>query len=201
MTRLDGSSLSLQVKIGFARVGSVTWLLLLLFVVGVGAFVALDSQAPTSVDALRQTRAERLARFRAPAAGAPATPAAQQHLAAFYAVLGEPSATEAHVKLLFDVARRSGISLAQGEYKWSVDGSGQTERYQIRLPVKGSYAAIRAFCEAVLRELPFASLDELSLKRQVVADATLDATVQFSLHLHAGAATAAAAAAAVRGHP
>lgn len=198
MKRPDGASLSLQVKIRLARMNILTKLLLLPLVVGIGACVALERQAPGAADALRQTLAQRLARLRAPAAQTPATPAAQQHLAAFYAVLGEPSATEGHVKVLFDAARRSGIGLAQGEYKWSVDGSGQTERYQIRLPVKGSYGAIRAFCEAVLRELPFASLDELGLKRQVVADETLEATVQFSLHLHAGAATAAAAA---RGHP
>jgi hypothetical protein len=194
MTRNDALALGLQAQIALERLGGMALLALMLPALGAGAWLVLASQPPAAADALRQTLAARQARLEAPAAAAPATPAAQHPMEAFYAVLGEPAATERYLGLLFDAARRSGIGLAQGEYQGSIDSRGQTERYQIRLPIKGSYAAIRGFCETVLRELPFASLDELALKRETVADDTLTATVQFSLHLQPGAATAAAAA-------
>jgi hypothetical protein len=196
MTGQDWRSLGLQAQIGLGRMGSMVVLAVLLPALGAGGLLALASQPPSSADTLRQALAQRQARLKTPAAAAPALPATQRQLAAFYAVLGEPSATEGHVRALFDAARRNEIGLGQGEYKLQVDASSQTERYQIRLPIKGRYAAIRSFCEAVLRELPFASLDELDLKREEVADETLTAMIQFSLHLHPGAASDVAGAAA-----
>ena len=198
MTAFDLPTLGLRARIGLDRLGGVAALAVALLLLGAAAWLALASRPETSADGLRQTLAQRQLQISAPAAAGTGAataqrPQPQQPLAAFYGVLGEPSATEADVKRLFEAARQSGLSLGQGEYRLQIDSGSQTERYQIRLPVKGDYAAIRHFCEQVLLALPFASLDELNLKRESIADDTLTATLQFSLHLHAGAATAAAA--------
>lgn len=198
LNRLNSRTGALQAQIALARAGAVAALAGLLLALGLGGWLLLLSQPRLATDTLQATLARAQARLRAPALEAPRDAATektlqQTPLQAFHAVLGEPAATEAYVGQLFAAARRHEISLDQAEYRWQVDTKGQTERYQIRLPIKGPYAAVRGFCEQVLRDLPFASLDELSLKRDALADDTLTATVQFSLHLHPGAASAAVA--------
>lgn len=194
MTGLNWRTVALQAQLGLARAGAAAWVAGLLLVLGLTAWGWLLSQPGQSTEALQATLLQARQRLRAPVPVAQGdgarTPAPLQ---AFHAALGEASTTEAYVRQLFAAARRHEISLGQGEYRWQVDGLAQTERYQIRLPIKGTYAALRGFCDQVLRDLPFAALDELSLKRDALDDETLSAIVQFSLHLHPGAASAAVA--------
>ncbi|MBV8125076.1 MAG: hypothetical protein JO370_13495 [Paucibacter sp.] len=103
-------------------------------------------------------------------------------------LLGEGDRVEQYVKEVFATAHESGIDLGAGEYRWAREAHAETDRYQVRLPVKGSYASIRGFCEQVLVKLPFASLDDFSLKRESIGDAEVEAQLQFSFHLHASAA-------------
>ena len=56
-------------------------------------------------------------------------------------------------------------------------------RHQILLPVKGGYSEIRQFCEKTLRTLPFASLDDLSFKRETIGEAELESSLRFTLYL------------------
>jgi hypothetical protein len=194
MTRFDWRPLALQMRIALSRASGLSVLLaVLLLALGIGSWLALAHGAQDTADELRQTLAQRQARLRGLMPAVPAAPVAQHPLAAFYAVLGQPAASERYVAVLFNVARRHGINLAQAEYQWEADSAAQTGRYRIRLPIKAPYGAIRDFCQGVLVELPFASLDELALKREAVTDELLTATVQFTLHLSAGTAGAAAA--------
>jgi hypothetical protein len=62
-------------------------------------------------------------------------------------------------------------------------GATRLCRYRVRLPLVGSYLQIRAFVEQSLQELPFASLDELSLRREGIASGELEAGLTLSLHL------------------
>jgi hypothetical protein len=101
----------------------------------------------------------------------------------FYAVLGDRAEAEQYLKTMFDVAAQTGISLDQGEYQWGVDKDSRTYRYQVLLPVKGSYSLIRRFSESTLRALPFASLDELTFKRDSAGEDTLGANLRFTFYL------------------
>lgn len=103
----------------------------------------------------------------------------------FYATLGESGYAEQQLKTMFDLAARSGLKLNQGEYKSSYERNSDTESYQIQLPVVGAYPAIREFCEAVLLAIPFASLDEISFKRDAIASNNLEAKLRFTLYLSA----------------
>ena len=58
-------------------------------------------------------------------------------------------------------------------------------RYQITLPVKGSYISIRGFLRRVLNDIPSASLDGISLQRQNAGDEILEAQIRLSL-FHGG---------------
>jgi hypothetical protein len=55
-------------------------------------------------------------------------------------------------------------------------------RYQITLPVKGSYASIRGFLRRVLRDIPSLSLDGIAIQRQNVGDEAVEVQIRFSLY-------------------
>ena len=122
------------------------------------------------------------------AAVPPAT--ASENLARFYAALGQQRHAEQQVKLLFDLAAKNGLVLAQGEYKSGYDKAGRIATYQVSLPLKGSYAAVWQFALQALRAMPFASLDELSFRREQIADPTLEARVRLTLYLSDAAGVA-----------
>lgn len=117
------------------------------------------------------------------ASAEPPRPAAQQHLSHFYATLGDSRYAEQQVKTLFAIARKTNLVLSQAEYKWASDKSGRYHTYQILLPVKGSYGALRQFCQQTLLAIPFAALDEVNFKREAIASSTLEARLRFTLYL------------------
>jgi len=53
----------------------------------------------------------------------------------------------------------------------------------VTFPVRGTYAQVRGFVNAVLDAVPAAALDEITLKRQAIGDQNLEARVRFTLYL------------------
>jgi hypothetical protein len=119
-------------------------------------------------------------------APAPVPPQAPDNLAAFYGALGVRGSAEQQVKTLFGLATKSGLVLRQGEYKPGYDRNAKVYTYQVNLPVKGRYAAIWQFAMAALRTIPFASLDEITFRRDGIGDATVDARLKLTLYLRDG---------------
>lgn len=81
------------------------------------------------------------------------------------------------------VGRGVGIDLKRGEYRLSSTPERRLDRYQVVLPVRGHYQAIRAFIATALHELPTMSLDQVQFQRREVGDPLVDAQVSFSFHL------------------
>jgi hypothetical protein len=118
-----------------------------------------------------------------PAVVAVEIPVGEKNLDNFYKTLGERQQTEQQLKILFSIAKKQGLVLTQGEYKTSAEINGRYLKYQILLPVKGSYSVIRKFVEQVLLMIPFASLDELNFKRDNINNKVLEAKLRFTLYL------------------
>lgn len=110
-------------------------------------------------------------------------PSADERAAAFYEALGNQQDSEQHIKILFALAKKTGLALNQAEYKWNQDKNGNYYTYQIQLPVNGNYSAIREFCELALLVLPYISLDEVHFKRDAVGKSTPEAKLRFTLYL------------------
>ena len=108
---------------------------------------------------------------------------ANANLALFYDTLGERRYAEQQVKTLFALASKAGLVLNQGEYKGALDRNGRFHTYQINLPVKGGYGAIWQFAVLALRTIPFASLDEISFRRETVGETTVEAHLRITLYL------------------
>jgi hypothetical protein len=141
---------------------------------------------------LDRERAALKARLDRPAASAPA-PALQpvaapavDTLAQFYAALGPRRYAEQQVGTLFALAAKNGLVLSQGEYKSAWDRNARVHTYQVNLPVKGSYAAIWQFALSALRTIPFASLDDISFRRDSIGDPVVEARLRLTLYLGDG---------------
>lgn len=81
---------------------------------------------------------------------------------------------------IHEAARQEKLSLDRGDYRLAEEQGLRLLRYQITLPVKGSYASIRGFLRRVLRELPSVSLDGVSLQRQNAGEELIEAQIRLS---------------------
>ena len=117
----------------------------------------------------------------APPAPAPARNDAR--LAQFYDALGESRYAEQQVKTLFAVAAKNGLTLSQAEYKLTKNAAGRFSAYQITLPVRGSYTAIRRFAEQTLLAIPFASLDQMQFRRDAIGNNVLESRLRLTVYL------------------
>ncbi|MET0267780.1 MAG: hypothetical protein ABW202_19470 [Duganella sp.] len=186
-SKLDAGAvqaLVLRARLALARLGLPACLALALCLAGAAAWAWLLPQ--------RAAQAQRLAQpLPSPAtlvaAAAPTPPSANQNLADFYAVLGERRHAEQQVRVLFDLAAKSGLALNLGEYKASYDKASRVEAYQITLPVKGPYPALWQFAIQVLRDMPNAALDDISLRRDSIGDPQVEARLRYTLYLQDGA--------------
>jgi len=153
-------------------------------VLGIGLLLAaagfyLSAVAPAG----REIAAQRLAaeRLRARTPYLPVTAGGrEEELRRFYALFPPIERLSAELEELYGLARASKLELAQGEYR--LDKGVGLWSYRVTLPVRGSYAQIRAFVGAVLREKPIASLDALRFERKKAGEPMLDAQLRLTVH-------------------
>ncbi|WP_343731121.1 hypothetical protein [Duganella sp.] len=178
MNNMNVAALLLRARIAVLRRGVPTCVALILCAAGVVAWAWLLPQRAAQARVMAQPL---------PAPSTLVTPApppsANQNLAAFYDTLGEKRYAEQQVKVLFDLAAKAGLTLNQGEYKAAYDKASRVSTYQIILPVKGPYQSIWQFAMQGLREMPYASLDEVGFRRDTIADPTVEARLRFTLYL------------------
>lgn len=182
MKAINPGTIALRVHIGLMRVGVIPGVIATLLLLGVAIWIgfAINTRVLQQERILAQVQQGQ----REPLAVTARESEAKQNLRKFYDALGDRSEAEQNLKVLFGIAAEMDISLDQGEYQWQFDRNSGTYRYQVILPVKGAYGAIRQFCEEALLALPFASLDELSFKRESVGEDTLDANLHFTFYMN-----------------
>ena len=174
------STLLLRLQLALAALGPFACIAGVLLIGGAAAVLyslpQRAQQAGQHAQAMRAARTPALVIKSAPVL-------ANENLALFYATLGEKRYAEQQVRTLFGLAAKSGLTLAQGEYKSAYERNGRLHTYQVTLPVKGSYGAIWQFGMLALRAIPFASLDEISFKRETIGEASVEARLRLTLYL------------------
>ena len=105
-----------------------------------------------------------------------------EKLAAVYDYLRKPEQTTDWLAKLYAIGRATGVELAQASYK-TQSASGKLERYEIVVPLAGSYTQMREFLKRALAEIPVLSLDQISLKRENRRDGTVQAELRLTLHM------------------
>lgn len=178
----------LQARLTTMRFGWTNGMACLLCAIGACAWLwgVPHMRAQLEADQQALVHAQRLLQSSQSTPSSAPRSAAEDNLARFYDALGDRRYSEQQVKTLFAVARKTNLVLSQAEYRWSTDKNGRYWTYQILLPVKGSYGAIRQFCEQTLLAVPFASLDDINFKREAIASGTLEAKLRFTLYLGDG---------------
>jgi hypothetical protein len=104
----------------------------------------------------------------------------EEELQRFYALFPPIERLSAELGQLYGLAHASKLELAHGEYRLE-KGVGLWS-YRVTLPVHGSYAQIRAFIGAVLRDKPTASVDLLRFERKKAGEAMLDAELRLTVY-------------------
>jgi hypothetical protein len=179
MTSIDINAVRLRAQLLLRRLGVPACLAVVLLALGIAAWTWAWQQR--AVAARLEARPLPQPSLAVAALAPPAT--ASENLARFYAVLGQQRHAEQQVKQLFDLAAKNGLLLAQGEYKSGYDKASRVATWQVTLPLKGSYAAVWQFALQALRAVPFASLDELSFRREQIADTQLEARLRLTFYL------------------
>jgi Tfp pilus assembly protein PilO len=110
-------------------------------------------------------------------------------LTAFYAFFPRTDSTADWLARINQAAQSSRVTLQSGEYKLERRSEQKLARYQITLPMTGTYGQMREFIGTVLSQVPAASLDEVTLRRENVASQQIEARVRFTLYLSSGGAS------------
>ena len=155
-------------------------------VIGIGVLVACagfwgSALAPAEQELAAQRLALERLRARTPYQPV-STSGRAEELRRFYGLFPTPASLTDELERVHALARRSGLELAQGEYRLERPAYGLWS-YRVTLPVRGGYGQVRAFIAALLREIPTASLEGLRFERRKAAEAELDAQLRITLHL------------------
>jgi Tfp pilus assembly protein PilO len=108
-----------------------------------------------------------------------------QQLGTFYEFFPPSATLPDWLDRVYAAADKRGVALERGEYKVVQERGWRLLRYQINLPVKGTYEQIRGFVADVLAEVPAAAIDEIGLKREGITATILEAQVKLTVFLGA----------------
>jgi hypothetical protein len=115
------------------------------------------------------------------AKAAPGPSSASEKLWTFYRFLEKGEDTTDWLAKLYGIGLATGVELRSANYRAQQAGA-RMERYEIVLPVTGSYREVREFLKRSLDEIPVLSLDQLTLRRDRRTDDKVRAEVRLTLH-------------------
>ena len=112
----------------------------------------------------------------------PSAGSANEKLAAVYQYLAKPEATTDWLAKLYAIGRATGVELQSASYK-TQGAAGRLERYEMTIPLTGSYTQMREFLKRALAEIPVLSLDQVTLKREHRREGIAHAELRLTLHM------------------
>jgi len=157
--------------------------LALILIVFAGAFY---KAALEPVQARAQRLADEVERQAGAHEGRTSAGGAAGKLETFYAYLAREERTTDWLAKLYAIGKATGVELQSASYRTPPagdKGTGRIERYEITLPVAGSYAQMRDFLKRALAEIPVLSLDQVSLKRESRSEGAVRAELKLTLHM------------------
>ena len=161
----------LRTELGLLGMGS-----LVLIVCG----VSFQAAVLQPLDARRNALEQRIAQGFAQGRGAQSDAAPGASLPRFYRHFESAEDAPTQLARLHGIGKAAGLDLRSAQYR--VDKGGpRIVRYEITLPLSGTYAQIRSFLTHALVEIPVLSLDQVSLKKDR-SDGPVLADVRMTLH-------------------
>ena len=80
-------------------------------------------------------------------------------------------------------ARDLGLDASRAEYAMTPVRQAGFVRYQVTMPLTGSYITIRTFINAMLNTIPASAINEISFKRQDGQTETVEARLRFTIYM------------------
>lgn len=161
-----------------------------LAVLAVALVVAVLRPMERETAELRDDVAQLRAKLRSgvdPAAHRVATgPAGREQLENFYAFFPSVATLPDWLGEVHLAAARHGLALETGEYQLQHPPGARLARYELQLPLKGTYPQLRAFLADVLKKIPAAAVDDVVIRRETVGSPELDAKVRLFVYLGGG---------------
>ncbi|HRQ05018.1 MAG TPA: hypothetical protein PK580_03545 [Nitrosomonas halophila] len=155
--------------------------------IGIGLFVLalillLAAVAPQR-QALQQliAKVETMQRIQTGVAG-PIKLDDNQALQAFYDFFPRSDSSPYWVSELDKIAKQRGVELSSSDYRLVAEQNSKLARYEIQLPLQGSYPQIRGFIADALRAIPALALVDVAFKREAIQAGRLD--VRLGMHLY-----------------
>ena len=90
---------------------------------------------------------------------------------------------------LYHLARDADVEVARGEYRLE-NADGSLLEYRVALPLRGRYAQVRNFLDAILAVMPGAAVDSLQFTRSSASETRIEAQLRLTLFFRPGAAGA-----------
>jgi hypothetical protein len=169
--RLGILLLRLRDELGGVGLASLT------LVAAVMAFHATVLGPMSAASAELAERARRTPRAEGQAAGS-----AVDKVGAVYDFLRKDESTTDWLAKLHAIGAASRVQLRSANYR-SVRSDGLIQRYEMVVPVSGSYPQIRDFLRRSLAEIPVMSIDQVTLQRRNRNDAVLQGEIRMTLHM------------------
>ncbi len=107
----------------------------------------------------------------------------QASLNAFYSFLPDETEATSLLGVLLYLSDANELSAAKAVYALIPSKQAPFSRYQINLPVRGTYVEIRTFVNQALNALPTLALNEISFVRQDINSDEVEANLRFTLFL------------------
>jgi Tfp pilus assembly protein PilO len=107
----------------------------------------------------------------------------EEELLAFYGFFPPLSTLPDWLERIYGAAEKNGVALEVGEYRLVQEKGWRLARYQLNLPVKGSYGQIRGFIAQVLTDVPASALEEIGFRRDTVGTDRVDVRLRLTLYL------------------
>jgi Tfp pilus assembly protein PilO len=103
-------------------------------------------------------------------------------VAAVYEYLRKEEDTTDWLAKLHGIGTATGVQLRSASYR-TQPTDGRIVRYEIVLPVSGSYGQIRDFLKRSVAEIPVMSIDQVTLKKEERKSGALQAEMRLTLHM------------------
>ncbi len=105
-----------------------------------------------------------------------------EKVAAVYEYLRKEEDTTDWLAKLHGIGTATGLQMRSATYR-TQPTEGRIVRYEIVLPVAGSYGQIRDFLKRAALEIPVLSIDQVTLKKEERKGAALQAEMRLTLHM------------------
>lgn len=107
-----------------------------------------------------------------------------QALQVFYDFLPRSDSSPYWISELDRIARENGVELNSSDYRLMMEKESKLVRYEIQLPLRGTYPQIRAFIAGALQSVPTLALTDISIRRETIQAGRVEARLSMSLYLN-----------------